>query len=384
MSSSAARSAPAANGWVTDILVVLGIAVSLGLIAISAVLNFRVGYRTADNEFDGLVYGLAAALADGLKAIAPFVAGWGWRRKDYLAVAAAAAIFIVFSGYSFSAAMGFAAQHRIFKQTEQQSAFEQREDLKKEMRRIETRLEKLGAQRSAGEIEKAVAAVLARPVPGNGRTVGEISKGCTLNRPATRPACAEIADLNAEAERAKEYRRLSDDAKDLRKRLEGVKGGTRSGDAQLDVLQGLLEATPLKVERRHLEVALAVLVALLVELGSGLGLFIATTPWRTATPNERGKGTGTRKQRKSGKGTAMTCGAVEEFMLARVEPRPGAQVSTGDLFLAYGLWCRKAGLEPCELAAFKTRFSELAELAGVGFSGTGDNGVYTDVGLSVT
>jgi hypothetical protein len=63
--------------WPTNVLVTLGITVSLGLMAISAVLNFGVGYTTADAEFDGLVYRLSAAMADGLKAIAPFVAGWG-------------------------------------------------------------------------------------------------------------------------------------------------------------------------------------------------------------------------------------------------------------------------------------------------------------------
>ena len=183
----------------------------------SAVLNFRVGYRTADTEFDGWVYGLGAGMADALKAIAPFVAFWGWRNRDFLAVAAAGIVFAIFTAYSFSAALGFAAHHRVVKQGEDSGAFEKRKDTRAEYDRIDTRLKALGVQRSQGEIEKATAAILARVVGDRGRTVNQISSNCTLNRKDTREACAEIASLAEETERSRDYTRLADQAKTLAK-----------------------------------------------------------------------------------------------------------------------------------------------------------------------
>lgn len=197
------------NRWLTNTLVVVGIAVSLGLIAVSAVLNFRVGYRTADTEFDGWVYGLDAGMADALKAIAPFVAFWGWRNRDVLAVAASGMVFTTFTAYSFSAALGFAAHHRVVKQVEDSGAFEKRKDTRGEYDRIETRLRALGVQRSEGEIEKATAAILAKVVGDRGRTVNQISSNYTLIRKDTREACAEIATLAEETERSRDYTRLA-------------------------------------------------------------------------------------------------------------------------------------------------------------------------------
>lgn len=182
MPSSVAYSPEQDSPWLTNTLVVIGIGVSIGLIVVSAVLNFRVGYRTADTEFDGWVYGLGAGMADALKAIAPFVALWGWRNKDNLAVGAATVVFLVFSAYSFSAALGFAAHHRVVKQGEESGAFEKRKDTRAEFDRIDTRLKGLGVQRSEGEIDKSIAAILARPVGERQRTVDQISSKCTLNR----------------------------------------------------------------------------------------------------------------------------------------------------------------------------------------------------------
>ena len=50
--------------------VLTGVVLCLGLVAISAALNFRVAYRTGDTELDAWIYGSGAAIADGLKDLA--------------------------------------------------------------------------------------------------------------------------------------------------------------------------------------------------------------------------------------------------------------------------------------------------------------------------
>lgn len=368
--------------WLINTLVVIGIAVSLGLIAVSAVLNFRVGYRTADTEFDGWVYGLGAGMADALKAIAPFVAFWGWRNKDSLAVGAATTVFLVFSAYSFSAALGFAAHHRVVKQGEESGAFEKRKDTRAEFDRIDTRLKSLGMQRSEGEIDKAVASVLARVVGERGRTVDQISSGCTLNRKDSREACAEVAALGEEAERSREYVRLGKLAKQLRDKLDSLKVGNASGDPQIGALEELSNMTPWPQTRKKLEVGLSLLVALFIELGSGLGLYVATTPWRSSGEHKKAEGKGSKHKPKAKGARAMKLGAVEEFMLEGLERRQGGQLSGGDLFMAYRRWCTSKTVVPYGRKEFRRQFANLAAMAGISQSGVNGSGVYRDVVIS--
>jgi hypothetical protein len=162
MSSFASRTAPA-NHWLTEAMVLIGIVVSLVLIVGSVILNFRVGYRSADTELDAWLYGCCAGAADGLKAVAPFAAYWGWKNKDWLAVVTAVCVFVAVSSYTFSAEFGFAAQHRMFKQAERSGATQRRGDLRRAFERTEARLEKMGSQRSVEEIEKAISAPTRRP-----------------------------------------------------------------------------------------------------------------------------------------------------------------------------------------------------------------------------
>jgi hypothetical protein len=379
MSSADTRLRRRHSNWLADAAAVTGIVASVGLIGISVVLNFRIGYRSADPEFDRLLYGTAAAMADGLKAVAPFAGVAALRKRDWLGAATAATLYLVFTCYSFSAAMGFAAAHRAERQVREAAAFAAREALAREVSRIERRLDQIGHQRSPEEIDAAIAAVLARPTGGNGRTVRTFSRHCARDRKDTRAACAEIATLHEERARARSYRELTDAAATIRRTLGTAPGGMASGDVQLDVLQSLARLALWPVPRRTLEVILSVLVALLIELGSGLGLYLATTPWRS----REGEGTVrvfSRPQRRKMKDAAMD-GQVDEFMLDMVEPAPEGEVSNGDLYLAYRIWCDEKALAALSREQFKSRFAELAKVVQLRMSGTQGRGVWRNVSL---
>ena len=102
--------------WVVNCGVVAGMVLSLALIGVSALLNFRMAYRMGDTELDAWIYGGGAASADGLKALLPFFIAWAMYKREYLAVAAASVLFAVMTAYSFSAGMGFAAQLRSYQE----------------------------------------------------------------------------------------------------------------------------------------------------------------------------------------------------------------------------------------------------------------------------
>jgi hypothetical protein len=205
---------------VVDALVVFGILVSLVFIGGSALLNFRMGFTSADNATDGTVYGILAAAGDGLKALAPFIAACGWKHRDWLATLAAVMVFVVFTAYSFTSALGFSSQHRAAKEGAAAGAIERHQDVRDQLRRDNARLDALGPQRSSGEVSQAIANQLRTPV-GTGRwTVDQVSEGCAKNKAATKDACAKIAVLREEAVRAEEAEQLTVEVKSLAHQLD--------------------------------------------------------------------------------------------------------------------------------------------------------------------
>jgi hypothetical protein len=326
---------------------------------------------------------LAAGTADVLKASAPFAAAWGWRNRDALAVVAACGLFAVFSCYSLWAEIGFAAEHRASRQANRLGSMEQRADLRRDYERILSRVSALGTPRSEGEIDKAVLVVLARPTGEKGRTVGQVSSRCTLDRKETREACSAVAKLAEEGERSREYRRLTTEATALRARLDGTPIIKGSGDAQLDALQSLMRLAGLGPSRPTLEAGLSLLVALLIELGSGVGLYIATTPWRGRGPVRRAMKTASGKPNFGKISATASVGAVDRYMLECVEPQTGVNLSTDAAYHDYQRWCGLCKAEPLGKKEFTRQFEDLAREAGIPFTGGRGQGLYRDVAVEV-
>lgn len=365
--SSGARGRPGGD-IVVHAVATLGTALSLGLILASAILNFRMGYRSADTEFDGWVYGLAVGMGDGLKALSPFVGAWGFRHRDYLATGAAVLVFVVFTAYSFTAALGFAAEHRASKASTSLDRIERHADLRHQYDRNEQRLGELGSQRTPEEVEGAITAALNRPA-GKG-TVARISDNCRLSRASTRVACTQIGRLQQELARANEAAALTKAQADLRRALSAIQGGTAaSDDPQEDALQRVAKVVTFDVDRKSIGSFLAFLLALLIEFGSGMGLYIATTPWR-ARPAEEIHAEERKPNRLSAPAKAQDATLVDAYALERLEPHEQSEVTVADLFADYLVWCRWRGQTPLSRAAFTRAFEELARAAGMG-KGTG-------------
>lgn len=338
-----------------DAVVVVGVAVSIGLIAVSALLNFRMGYRSADTEFDGLVYGAGAGLGDALKAIAPFMLHVGVRNRDWLAVVAAAIIFGVFSIYSFTAALGFAADHRATKAGVAQGAIDSRKDARAEKTRLESRLLLLGPQRPSKEISSQIEATFREPAYRGGKSVDQVSARCTLNRNSTRERCAAIGKLETELARAEEAERLGEQVKALRETLAGQGEVVETADVQVDALQRMSGKVSLALAPEDIGLGLSVLLALFVELGSGLGLYVSTTPWR-GKPMMETSVQGRKEQR---------LGHVDGFVMARLAADEDGSATMEALFAAYAAWCGDKGFVPYNRKEFRERFNALANEAGM-------------------
>lgn len=333
----------------------VGVVSSLGLVAVSALLNFRMGYRSADTELDGWIYGLGAGLADTLKALTPFMIAYGMKHRDWLAAGAAAMLFAVFTAYSFTAAIGFAAEHRSAKAAQLTAAIETRQDLRGELRRQQEELNQLGTGRPSAEIEADIAGLLGKPVGPRARPVADVSAGCTLSRAASRDACAAVATLASELARARKRDRAEDSVRQLRSALEngGGEGARATPDAQVDAIRRFGRLVRQSLSERQVGFVLSVLLALLVEVGSGLGLFVATTPWRHG-----GAPAGTVRH-------VPQPAPVDSFMLDGLQPSPGAELGVTDLYLAYRHWSVARGQLTLPRVVFARQFGALAGSAGI-------------------
>jgi hypothetical protein len=99
---------------VIDGLILAGVVGSLGLVAVSAVLNYRFGFRLGgQDEVERQLYGLGFGFADVVKSLMPFCLALAFTKRDWVAAAGAGLFFVVASVSSFYAGIGLAAEHRL-------------------------------------------------------------------------------------------------------------------------------------------------------------------------------------------------------------------------------------------------------------------------------
>lgn len=346
---------------------------SLGLLAVSVALNFRMAYRSADSDLDGKLYGAGAAFGDCLKAVAPFMASWGARHGDVLAALSAVALFGICTGYSFTAALGFAAEHRATKEAAALGGMESYADLRSEKKRLEDRLTFLGLQRSSAEVESAVAALLRQRVWTGGQTVGGLSEDCGIDRKSTRTVCEAVAKLKVELARAQQVEDFTADYQAVLRKLASTDAGSSvsSADAQVDALVRMAGALTVGMSKDEVALWLSLLLASFIEVGSGAGLFMVTTPWRV-------KPVGKLEGHKRGKPQRL--GHVDAYMLERIEPGEGV-LAEAELFEDYVRWCRKGKAVAYAEAEFACRFAELGAGAGLAATSRGRRLFYRGVQL---
>jgi hypothetical protein len=364
--------------YVTHALVVFGILISSVFIAGSALLNFRMGFTSADNPTDGTIYGGLAATGDGLKALSPFVAGYAWRHRHWLATFAATIVFVTFTAYSFTSALGFSSQHRAVKEGNAITLMERHQDMRSQLRRDTAELDALGPQRSSGEISQAINNRFSAPI-GSGRwTVDQVSEACTRNKPATREACAAIASLKEELARAREAERLSAEIHRLTETLSSnpvVETANPQADALAFLGRGLnliSEKDGTAREDKTVGFGLALLMAIFIELGSGLGLYISTTPWRASPPQPSPEPTIP---------AILEGPPIEAFVAECFERKSGHELELAFAFAAYVKWCEARGKPRLARGRFEHGLVKLAREIGLEDSNSSCGWVIMDVSL---
>ena len=316
------------------LVLLIGLPVSVGLGLVSMIANWRFGVRLGAEDGDAWAYGLASVCADGLKIILPFSIAWAWQRRKIAEWLSGASLWLVITTYSLVSALSFAAVNREEiadrKLAEGRAFADMRVEL--ETKRAERKL--LPPARPVPTVEAEIRASEQQPR-------WATSRHCT--DAATRDVrvyCDRHFALQAEVGVAQHAARLDAALSNIKTRLDALPAhaSARSTDPQVDLfktLSGLGEGT--------IRAGLAILVCLLIELGSGLGLFVVMSCHRAVSENA-----GLTKL-DAGNGRILDLDAQilapidADWARERLERDTGATIGAAELYADYRIWMEARG-----------------------------------------
>ncbi len=361
---------------------VLGVLAAGVLLAVSAAMNWRFGFSLGRTEFDGLIYGSASAAADCLKALIPFFLFAAIRNRMWSQALAAVVVGAVCVAYSLTSALGHAALNRM--DTTGQRAVEAQtyKDLRADLERTQGQLGWVPRHRPIGVVESDIGNL-------QNQRPWSWTKGCTaVTGKEGRGFCQGYHELTAELAAAKDAERLGARIAVLSEKLSGASGTSVMAEADpqaavLAKLSGFEVAT--------IQIAMTIFIALLLEVGSGLGMYIAFSQWRlydarspvapamssvasnttaavVAAPVREAAPVQIAKPR-SGANDNRSAPApqrliapetdVERFYKESVETQDGSSLTATELYEEYCAWCEEKEKEPLALPTFGREFGEL-------------------------
>jgi hypothetical protein len=369
--------------------IILASALALALSGISILCCYVFGTHLAAGQ-EGQIYGILGGVADALKAILPIGIAAAWVAKERGRAVAGAALFLIFSAYSFASELGLYALSRDAQAGNMLAGKESLELIKADRARIQDRLKGLGQTRPSAQIEADRSAARQSRLWAQSGECKEAARG------AARIFCADYEKLQGELAASTEAEKLRADDATLSQKLSGIDlaAALRSGDPQSEALARFTGFAPATIRD-----ALAILVALLIELGSGFGLWIATAGigHRDSKASSAAGCSGLQQRAFSGQPggaggpSAPACAdgiapakrgkpidPVKAFLKACCSERKGAEATASDLHRAFQVWAANKDQGHLSQKALGTRLNEL------GFERVKRGGIVRYSGLTIT
>ena len=253
------------------VLGVLGVIAAGILLVVSAAINYRFGVSLGKTPADGQIYGMASAAADCFKALVPFFFFAAWRNRMWSQAFAALVVWVVVTGYSMTSALGHAALNRLDITGQRTAASTNYQDLRADTKRAQDQLTWIPAHRPPQTVEAELNVHKAQ-------RFWLVTKECTeIPGKSTREYCQQYHKLSAELASGREAQKLEGRISEIGSKLARTTGGTviAEADPQASVLA---RVTGLQLET--VQTGLALFVALLIEIGSGFGMYVAFAYWR--------------------------------------------------------------------------------------------------------
>ncbi len=249
---------------------VLGVVAAGILLAVSAAMNYRFGFSLGKTALDGEIYGAASAAADCFKALVPFFFFAAVRNRAWSQALAAVLVWGVVTAYSMTSALGHAALNRLDTSGKRAVASATYNDLRADAERAKEQLTWIPAHRP----EETVAAEL--NVLRAQRYWVTTHECKDVTGKAAREFCQQFHKLSAEHASAQQSRKLEQRISEIGAKLAAAGGATvmSESDPQASVLARISG-----LDIAQVQTALTIFVALLIEIGSGLGMYVAFAYW---------------------------------------------------------------------------------------------------------
>ena len=361
---------------------VLGVLAAGVLLAVSAAMNWRFGFSLGRTELDGQIYGAASAAADCMKALVPFFFFAAIRNRMWSQALASALVWVVVTAYSLTSALGHAALNRFDTAGHRAATVAAYKDHRADLARAQEQLTWIPQHRPAQTVQAEIDALKSdRPWVWT-KECAEVtgSKGRTF--------CQNYHALAAELASAEQSVALEARIADIQAKLNESNGATvmSEADPQAAVLAKLAAILAPGVKVEDVQTALTVFIALLLEVGSAFGMYIAFSQWRlyerhtpaaprmapvstaaAAVAAPTTKAVALAKPR-SGANDNRSAPAqrliapetdVERFYKERIETQDGSSLTATSLYEDYCAWCEEQQKEPLALPTFGREFGEL-------------------------
>ena len=359
---------------------VLGVLAAGVLLAVSAAMNWRFGFSLGRTELDGQIYGAASAAADCMKALVPFFFFAAIRNRMWSQAAASALVWVVVTAYSLTSALGHAALNRFDSAGHRAATVAAYKDHRADLARAQEQLTWIPQHRPAQTVQAEIDALK------NDRA-WVWTQGCTeVTGSKGRTYCQNYHALAAELASAEQSIALEARIADIQAKIGESNGATvmSEADPQAAVLAKLAALVAPGVKIEDVQTALTVFIALLLEVGSAFGMYIAFSQWRlyerhspaaprmvpvstAAAAVAAPKAVAIAKPR-SGANDNRSSPAqrliapetdVERFYKERIETQDGSSLTATSLYEDYCAWCEERQKEPLALPTFGREFGEL-------------------------
>jgi hypothetical protein len=360
---------------------VLGVLAAGVLLAVSAAMNWRFGFSLGRTELDGQIYGAASAAADCMKALVPFFFFAAIRNRMWSQAAASALVWVVVTAYSLTSALGHAALNRFDTAGHRAATVAAYKDHRADLARAEEQLTWIPQHRPAQTVQAEIDSL-------KSDRAWVWTKECTeVTGSKGRTYCQNYHALAAELASAEQSIALEARVADIQAKIGEQNGATvmSEADPQAAVLAKLAALIAPNVKVEDVQTALTVFIALLLEVGSAFGMYIAFSQWRLyerhtpAAPRMVPVSTAAAAVAAPQKAVAIAkprSGAndnrsapaqrliapetdVERFYKERIETQDGSSLTATSLYEDYCAWCEEQQKEPLALPTFGREFGEL-------------------------
>jgi hypothetical protein len=260
-----------------------------------------------------------------MKALLPLSISAALASRQRIRAFIGALLFCCFSGWSFVSEIGLYSLSRDAAAAHANGTRAAYENIKTERSKITARLAAIGQTRPSKTIEADIQAQ-------RQSRWWEVTNGCKeATGTASRQYCAAIDGLQGQLAAAQEAEKLMSQDHELATKMAGfdLREVLKSADAQSAALSRFTGFSPESIRD-----ALAVAIAVLVELGSAFGLYVVSVGGgRREEEAQRPAATKPRAPEKR-----KPKDAVRSFVRAMLLTKPGMETTAAQIYLAWQAW----------------------------------------------